>query len=197
MHPYSIESSERHRVPMVLATIAVLIVYGLSTVVQRMEFALPWWLSLPSVFGVYGLCYLLFDHWLWRTTLLRILLGIRTPDLSGSWKSNVEPAGDSFSSREANVEIRQTWTKLIVTLETEASRSKSVVAAIAFLTPQRAELVYEYSNEPKAGAVDSMHAHRGLARLVCTGEDEMEGEYFTGRDRGTYGALKLVRVVTG
>lgn len=54
---------------------------------------------------------------------------------------------------------------------------------------------YEYLNEPKSGAVATMHTHRGLARLSLRRDDGdvLDGEYYTGRDRQHYGATWLRR----
>jgi hypothetical protein len=53
-------------------------------------------------------------------------------------------------------------------------------------------LVYEYTNDPSAKSVDTMHAHRGLAFLKLSIDGKiLEGDYYTGRDRGNHGSMYL------
>jgi hypothetical protein len=56
-------------------------------------------------------------------------------------------------------------------------------------------LLYEYANDPRFAASDSMHAHRGVAIIrVSSDARRLEGEYFTGRDRQTHGSILVERV---
>ena len=82
-----------------------------------------------------------------------------------------------------------------VTLHTASSESRSLMAMMSKDDAGREVLTYEYRNEPRSGAVSTMHAHRGLARLSLRREDGdiLEGEYYTGRDRQHYGAIRLRR----
>jgi len=64
------------------------------------------------------------------------------------------------------------------------------------VTPGASEgLVYEYANDPRPDATVTMHAHRGLAflRLSVDGK-QMQGDYYTGRDRANYGSMQLRRL---
>jgi hypothetical protein len=63
------------------------------------------------------------------------------------------------------------------------------------VTEDECILIYDYLNEPNSDAVDTMHMHRGTARLVLTETDKLEGDYYTGRDRKNTGAMKLRRNV--
>jgi hypothetical protein len=59
-----------------------------------------------------------------------------------------------------------------------------------------ATLTYEYTNEPRALAIDTMHAHRGTAYLVLKkdgNKDHLEGDYYAGRDRQNVGQITLER----
>ena len=53
-------------------------------------------------------------------------------------------------------------------------------------------LDYMYVNEPGAGALESMHAHRGTAMLEFK-DGVLEGDYYTGRDRREIGTIRLQR----
>ena len=103
------------------------------------------------------------------------------------------PPHGSLEDRAVSVEIRQTWTKLGITLETEESRSVSTIGGMSVHGSAKPELVYEYRNEPRSNAADGMHAHRGLARLQLSEPNQLGGDYFTGRDRNTHGVIHLER----
>jgi len=89
--------------------------------------------------------------------------------------------------------IRQNWSAINIMFETEHSRSHSLTAAIITESPLGTVVHYEYLNEPKPKARETMHAHKGTARLILKGES-LEGEYYTGRDRQNYGDLSLRRL---
>jgi hypothetical protein len=56
-------------------------------------------------------------------------------------------------------------------------------------------LSYEYINEPRVSATASMHMHRGTGRFVLSGGGNvLEGEYYSGRDRQTFGTVRLEKV---
>jgi hypothetical protein len=61
------------------------------------------------------------------------------------------------------------------------------------VTEDECILIYNYLNEPNPGTVETMHMHRWTARLVLTGTDRLEGDYYTGRDRNNIGVIKLRR----
>lgn len=62
---------------------------------------------------------------------------------------------------------------------------------------RRPRIVYEYMNTPIADkAHDSMHAHGGTQWLNLRdsgGQLELVGDYYTGRDRQTFGTVRLVK----
>jgi len=61
------------------------------------------------------------------------------------------------------------------------------------VTEDECILIYDYLNEPKSDAVETMQMHRGTARLVLAGADELEGDYYTGRGRKNAGSIRLRR----
>jgi hypothetical protein len=194
MHGYSIDSDERERVPLLVAVAALLLSYSIWLALQQFAIELPWWLSAPSVIGIYGGLSALFNQWLWRRPVVRRLLSLRTPNVAGVWTGTVTPAADGLEPKQITVTIRQTWSKIGIGLESTDSQSRSMMGGVTTETPGRPEIIYEYLNEPKPGAADGMHAHRGLARLsIHAGLKELEGEYFTGRDRVTHGTIRLTR----
>ena len=48
---------------------------------------------------------------------------------------------------------------------------------------------------PHVNAPETMHSHRGQARLAISEDvNEMDGDYYSGRDRQNYGLLHLNRI---
>lgn len=80
-------------------------------------------------------------------------------------------------------------------METDTSRSKSIIASISVKDPLSTLLIYEYQNEPIPGAIATMHIHKGTARLLIQeGGKVLVGEYYTGRDRQSYGVLNFRKI---
>lgn len=197
MHPYITDSDEHRKISLFLAVLGMLAAWGLHTVFQMLNFSPPWWSDIPSFAGFYELFFVLFDKWLWRMPLLRKVGVIKTPYLAGSWKGNTVSSFDHHKSQtKATIEIIQTWTRMLIILRTDNSTSHSQTASIITEIPGIAIVSYDYKNEPNVLATDTMHTHRGSARHEFRVEGKTEffcGEYFTGRDRGTFGALNFKR----
>ena len=88
--------------------------------------------------------------------------------------------------------ITQRWSAILIVLATEDSQSRSQVATLRVRDIERPELTYTYLSEPQSRAPEPMQTHRGTCTLRLTG-DALEGNYYTGRGRGTVGELKLER----
>jgi hypothetical protein len=156
-----------------------------------MNIQTPWWVESPSVLGIAGVLYKAFDKWLWRW--FRKLCIVKVPDIQGQWEVDGYTSFEQMKSFKANVTIRQTWTHISVYLETEQSISRSLAASLLSNQPEGAALIYQYRNEPKPNAVETMHAHIGTALLRLKNAECMEGEYYSGRDRRNYGGLTVRR----
>ena len=78
----------------------------------------------------------------------------------------------------------------MVRFETELSLSYSISASLKVADVVNSELSYLYVNEPKAPAPDTMNIHRGTANLELK-QNALEGDYYTGRGRMTFGSIKL------
>jgi len=195
MHPYATDSSERKVMPFLIAAIGVILAWLLHWTFQALRVIVPWWLDAPSVMGFYGLLYSIFDKYLWRLKPMRKIGLVKVPDLNGTWKGYVSSSFNEYSSvqHDVTVMIRQNWSAINIMFETEHSRSHSLTAAIITESPLGTVVHYEYLNEPKPKARETMHAHKGTARLILKGES-LEGEYYTGRDRQNYGDLSLRRL---
>lgn len=194
MHAYTTNSAERKFVPLYIAGASILAAWVLNRVLGAMQFALPWWIDAPSVIGFYGLLYAIFNKYLWRWQILRIIGVVKVPDLNGIWNGYVASSFDKHATKyDAILRIVQNWTRISIILETVYSKSSSLIAAIVTEDPDTV-LSYEYLNEPMPNAKHTMHTHRGTARLTMQSNGKaLEGEYYTGRDRQNFGILRFER----
>jgi hypothetical protein len=196
IHAYSSDHAERVRVIVFIGILSVLAAWLLHLLLGYIPLSIPWWIDMPSVLGFFALIRAVFDRSLWRSMLVRKTFGIFVPDLNGSWKGQLFSSyTDHSSPLDAELTIYQTWTSILISLETGTSISRSRAAAFVIDQPGRISLIYEYLCEPRPDATDTMHTHRGTAELhISSNGALLKGEYYTGRDRQTYGALNLQRV---
>ncbi len=192
MHPYATNSAERQTVPLLIAAVAFLIAWAVSTVLRYYKIELPFWVEVPSTAGLYGLGYEWFRKKLWRLKVLSLLSWVQTPTIDGEWNGHVQTSFDEHATQHGvTVVIKQNWTEISVRLKSRYSGSHSVIGAIT-VDDAQSLLSYEYINEPLPGSVDTMHTHRGTTRLkISNDRSRLEGEYYSGRDRKNEGILIL------
>jgi hypothetical protein len=193
MHPYSTNSEERFRVPFVLALIAILLAWFISALLKKIQIQTPFWLEVPGPFALYGLLLAAFRSYLWRWRIFRALGIVKVPDLEGEWHGHGMSSFDTADQYSVRVRIRQNWTHLAIHLEADGSRSHSVVASL-YVGSDETALNYLYQNEPNVHATPTMHAHNGTAKMrLAENDGRIDGEYYSGRDRGNYGSIVLRR----
>ncbi|MGH9871342.1 MAG: hypothetical protein ACRD9S_02615 [Pyrinomonadaceae bacterium] len=194
-HPYTTDSDERRYVPFVLAVFAVVLALGFSWLLRRISFELPAWFDGPSTMALYGLLYGAFRKRLWKLSVFHRVGFVKVPEVYGQWDGYTQSSFDGGQHR-AEVRIIQDWTHLLVTLKGEHSRSRSVVASL--LICDTSVLAYEFENEPFPSARETMHAHRGYARLELSADGRvLSGDYYSGRDRQTIGSIRLQKAKRG
>ena len=153
-----------------------------------------WLIPIPSIALVFGVSYWAFDNWLWRWPFLRVLRLISVPDLRGAWEGTVASSYTDFEKTQpVTVTIEQTWTKIVVRLNAAESRSWSLTASVLTNAPEGLILTYLFDNDPGAESVRTLQRFRGTVVLVSDAPDRLEGYYYTGRGRETYGSIKLCR----
>ncbi|MGC2423187.1 MAG: hypothetical protein WA666_02405 [Nitrospirota bacterium] len=175
---------------LVIAIVSIISAWLISIIFTKLKVALPWWIESPSVIGFYGLFYTVFDKYLWRTELIRKIGLVNTPDFEGKWDGNLFSSFGKNSYENVNVKIIQTWTKMQILLFTNKSQSHSLAAFISVNDPGGPSLIYQYQNNPKPNAINTMQIHYGTTKLNLT-EQGLEGEYYSGRGRQNYGSLSL------
>ena len=190
MHGYSTDSGERRIVPLLLASVAIALAWLSSKILAIMHLSMLWWVDAPSTLAFYGALYALFDKKLWRSRLVRKLGLVRVPNLSGRWRGHLISSFDGhLKHHDLMINIFQTWTQISVFLTTETSISCSCAAVIQLDDPDGLSLTYQYQSQPLANAMRTMHMHYGTAVLRLSCDDDLTGDYYTGRDRRTYGRI--------
>lgn len=196
MHSYSVNSSERQRVAILLAMTSIVLAWGIHCVLKIKGVQLfdefSWLIDAPSAMVVYGFLDRLFYKWLWKNKIFRNIGLIKTPNIDGVWNGWLST---SFKKRKIPVvvEIHQDWISMTIVLRTKTSTSYSLVASID-IEPVETRIVYTFRNEPNSTAVSSMHTHIGTAFFRLENEVILSGEYFSGRDRKNNGHIELKRV---
>lgn len=192
MHQYNTSIEEHRKIILTLALLGLGLAALLHWGIQATELEVPWYVEMPSALGLFGLLYAIFDQWVWRWPWLHTMGIIAAPDLRGQWTGTLKSSYDRHvESRPVTVTVRQTWTNMLVSLSTARSRSRSVTASM--VTGDTPEIWFNYRNEPSNENPRTMNMHYGTAILRCVGPDTIEGDYFTGRSRTTYGTLRLSR----
>ena len=175
----------------VLAAASFLLVWLIHIGLDAIDFKPQWFVSVPSFAGIYSALHWTFDRFVWKFRLLRSFGLIKVPDLNGQWGGQVASLyNQGDPAYPVSVVIMQRWSKIVIRLETGNSRSRSVAASFRTDDLPYPELMYVYVNEPKATALESMNTHRGTAVLELT-DGGLQGDYYTGRGRGTVGSIKL------
>jgi hypothetical protein len=182
---------------LLLAVAAILLAYLLNRSLSAFHVQAPWWLDTPSVLGFYGLCWRFYDGFLWRFGLRSFTLsGI--PDLTGEWTGTIVSSYKAQEPVNASLVVRQTSSRLLVTLATKTSTSHSTMAALYSQPGPASGLRYEFSNVPHSLSVQTMVPHSGLAHLMLSVDgSRLTGDYQTDRFRKTNGRLDFQRVTAG
>lgn len=195
MHPYVTDSRNSSRIVFFLFMLSVGVAWTYVWFSNKFGWSLPWWLEAPSILTVFGLLYWLFDTRLWRNKWIRPLIAV--PDLNGSWSGNLTSSGNGHTTATSvQVTIQQSWTEILICLETTTSVSHSFSASLFSKRENVPFLCYQYLNRPKNSAPESFRGHPGTVDLRLENENLLKGDYYSGRGRQTYGCIELRRATT-
>jgi len=194
LHSYSSDTKDRYLIHIYLILMSIGIAYLVHLLKEPLQFDVPWWISFPGIFGVYGTLYHTYANWVWSNDVIRKILGTKTPVISGIYKGTLDSSYDKFKDKKA-IEIRiiQRWDKISIRLNIDSSFSFSQSCSIFLHDNDRPIIVYSYLNEPKAGAVDTMSIHYGMCTLYIE-DGKLSGEFFTGRGRQTFGNIEVLKI---
>jgi hypothetical protein len=194
MHAYTADAPDRRIAPIVIGALAIFLALGLSRFLTAVDISPPWWIDTPSVLGFYWPLWRIYDRWAWKWRLGPLALStIR--DFSGSWRGVVTSRYDSTAEVEATLTIVQRWLSILITLETQWSRSHSTMAQVGGEGVQQPGLQYVFRNQPRPLSPPTMVAHQGISYMRLSKDgNELNGDYEAGMQRNTAGRMHFVRV---
>jgi len=191
MHSYASDSIDRWIAPWGIAIGAIAVAYVYYALSSGYQFSLPWWCETPSIMLTYGLFHWIYDYRLWKGRFLGLRLS-QIPNCNGTWHGEVNSSYDGKTAIEGILLVKQTWTKIALEFRTASSTSYSRMASLNVTPGASQGLIYEYTNDPRADAKETMHAHRGFSFLKLSQDGNwLEGDYYTGRDRTSFGTIRL------
>lgn len=196
MHAYS-TNQDRLKVYVLLGLISALLTPPLNNALGSIglfDSLQPWISSGPSFGLIYAALFALYNRFIWH---IRLPGGLRlgmTADLRGTYKGKLI---SSYKQTEVplSIEIEQTWTKLMVYLQTgtDTSESFSTMASVFELDGKSTRLTYTYTNTPFSAIADrDMQKHDGTANLIFRKDGSVRGTYFNLRLR--HGSIELKKV---
>lgn len=132
-----------------------------------------------------------FVSFAWRWRIFRGWF-VPYPNLNGDWEGSITFDYEGKErTRKIKMQIKQTFTCIIVDLVTNESKSKNFCGSFNIdKNREIKQLIYSYLNEPDVKYRDRSPLHYGTTKLdILPDNKTMEGEYWT--DRGTKGSIKL------
>lgn len=202
MHDYSIDNHPKEKILFGLAFIAITAAPVLNDAVRAGLAAVGALSGIPAppvtaipMFGLFIGLYQLFNQKLWKSGWIRKFLLV--PDLNGEWVCQGETMlknGEKADFQwEGKIVVTQSWSKILVHLQTKTSSSKSVSASIFHDKGVGYRLQYLYESDPTAAALD-LNKHDGFAEILFSEDCRSgEGNYFTDQHRQTVGILSVTR----
>jgi SMODS-associating 2TM, beta-strand rich effector domain len=181
---------------LVLAIVAICLAYLLDRSLSTLHLKAPWWLDTPAVLGFYGLCWRLYDEYLWRLgPVTRTLSGV--PNLAGQWSGTILSSYADQDPVKAMLVVRQTSSRLLLTLETDTSRSYSTMASLCAAPGPPNGLHYVFANTPRSLSKETMRPHAGTAQLTLSADgSHLTGDYEANRFRATNGRMDFYRITS-
>lgn len=197
MHDYSINKHPKEQVLFFLTFISIYIAPYLNSIIQNIQ-SLAGSHSLSTavpLFALFSFLYWIFNQYLWKFNLLRKILLV--PDLNGQW--NIEGSTIMKNGQEVDYKwngiltITQSWSKILIYLQSSKSASKSVAASLYHEEGIGYKLLYQYENAPLANEVE-LQKHSGTVELLFDLEcSSAEGYYYTDQYRKTVGTIKITK----
>ncbi|MBP0016384.1 MAG: hypothetical protein J7647_02365 [Cyanobacteria bacterium SBLK] len=199
MHEYTVLGHDRKKIYYSLAFLSG----GLSPVIAGWIGKVSNFTSVPLIapsgLAIFGLLFLIFDHFLWKWSLFYKIGIVKIPNLSGMWTGHIISSKKTQQKIPTQVTIYQTYSNIRIRLNTPSAQSISLMAAFEMVDPACFHLSYEYLSEFRDPQGD-IRRHYGVTRLnIKTNDDkvdrEHEGYYYTEKSRDSYGTIIIEKRV--
>jgi predicted pore-forming effector associated with SMODS systems len=166
----------------------VALVFVLGTWLRSGQLDLGWLKFFSIAVLVTTIAFTVWDLWLWRIRFIQLIPGV-PKCINGTWGGVltsfwINPdTGLRVDPKPAYLVVRQSSSRITVTLLTNESRSTSSLADVATIDGV-SELTYLYLNQPESRFRDRSKIHHGSTVLIVSGSPakRLKGRYWTDRD---------------
>jgi len=149
-----------------------------------------------KVIGVLVIVLFIFDKWLWKFPILHPWF-VSFPDISGTWKGKIisswidDETGEQIEPIDAFLVIHQTFSSINIQMITHESKSDLLTGNFILNGTNTKKIAGIYNNVPNLLSREKSPIHYGglLLEIHTAGSENLEGEYWTGRN--TKGILKF------
>lgn len=198
MHDYAVFGHNRASIGRWLGITSVILTGAISGFISWIN-QLTGFQAVTSVAITTGVVYFglhwLFNYFAWKIPFFKI------PDLNGVWNvqgTTLTEEGTAKYEWLAEIDIEQTWEKIVICLKTQNSTSESYTATLAKANGSQSgwRLSYSYSNNPNIDQCHELNSHRGYCELFLDKSlTNGTAAYFNSNGRRTFGKMSLQRKV--
>lgn len=216
MHPYVYHDGTKYPFPLaalvIIAAVSIFLFWALNSAMENVAWFEKYrsYIQGPSVFVFFGVFYALFDSYLWKWSLLRIVGITSTPNLDGRWNSYILSSLSDYSERlYGTYYINQTFGKISVSFKIKISRSRSTWAVITPIDKKTVQLMFQYEArrdlaapvelndlERKGSDPNRWQDHQGTCRIFFHLDGlkvkPESGSYYTDWERQAQGDIHFV-----
>ena len=141
-----------------------------------------------SYFITFELIFEIFDKLLWKFSVFNKF--IKCPNISGKWKGTID--NHEFPKVNVDVEIKQSWTKISIKLQSKNAKSKTKALTFFVEDSDNPEICYVYFNESTTKKLTS-HGGTGILTFLKD-ENRLVGYYYTDKHRENNGDIILEKI---
>lgn len=194
MHNYAVFGHNRATIGRWLGIGSIVLTGGVSSLISYIH-KLTGFQSVTGIAVTTGLVYFIL-HWLFNKFAWKIPL-FKIPDLNGVWKAKgttLDEEGNAKYEWNAEIDIEQTWEKMVVCLRTSQSASESYTATLAKINGSCGgwRLSYSYSNNPNVDQYHELSSHKGYCEILLDKKLKTGcAQYFNNNGRRTFGKIAL------
>ncbi len=192
MHSYSTDNDNYVKVLMVLTIVSaafngiinIIIIPSIiknNLFIQLVSLFLSFFITFELIFGI-------FDKLLWKFSFFNKI--IKCPNISGKWKGTID--NHEFPKVNVDVEIKQSWTKISIKLQSKNAKSKTKALTFYVDDSDNPEIYYVYFNESTTKKLTS-HGGTGILTFLKD-ENRLVGNYYTDKHRENYGDIFLEKI---
>ena len=196
MHDYAVFGHNRASIGRWLGVASVILTGAISSLISWV-YESTGFQAITGVAVTTGVVYFglhwMFNKFAWKIPFFKI------PNLSGLWRvtgATLTEDGEIKYQWDAEIDIEQTWEKIVICLKTENSISESYTATLAKANGSQAgwRLSYSYSNNPNIEQSHELYSHRGYCELLIDKAlESATAAYFNSNGRRTFGKMELTR----